>query len=477
MRLLALLTLFLVPLFLGNRPALAQEEASEESSIERAREHMERGQALYLQARFEEAAAEFEAAYQAQAFSAFLYNAGVALERAGQTQRAIEFFEQYLARDPSATDARAVRERIATLRQGAQQQPQPQPGEPEQQEQPTELPEDFKSLLSVRTNPEGATITVRQGDRVVAQGPAPFAHTLDQGAYNVSVEHPDYQTVNQDVRIEPGKVYVVIVEMSQGQFLGYLRVVSNVPGAQVFIDDREQGARGTTPFEAPTPIGTHRVWVERPGYQVEELEAEVGIGEDVTLRVDLTRVDFGRLRVVGNIAGSRVLVDGQQVGTVPFEGQVSAGPHRVRVESDGMKAYETNVTIRNGQLTPMRVRLRPDVGRGGGIVTAVFAGILLAGGVTTAVIGSELRSSLAAEQDEGRLASDDPRLDHGLILYIVADAAFGLSVVLGGLALFYLIQDPLPPSEGSVQDARDWTFVPMLDPVRRTAGVGFAGRF
>jgi hypothetical protein len=318
---------------------------------------------------------------------------------------------------------------------------------------------------------------VRREGRVVAQGPAPFAHTLEQGAYNVSVEHPDYQTVNQDVRIEPGKVYVVIVEMSQGQFLGYLRVVSNVPGAQVFIDDREQGSRGTTPFEAPAPIGTHHIWVERPGYRVEELDAEVGIGEDVTLRVDLTRVEFGRLRVVGNISGSRVYVDGQQVGVVPFEGQVSAGPHRVSVQSDGMKTYEANVTIRNGQLTPMRVRLRPDVGRGGAIVTTVFAGLLLGGGIATAVIGNDLRNTLAAEQDAGRLASDDPRLDHGFILYIAADAAFGLSVILGGLALFYFLNDPLPPSEGSVQDARDWTFLPILDPVTGTAGGGFSGRF
>jgi tetratricopeptide (TPR) repeat protein len=117
------LTAFLLCLGVG-ASALAQEEEQppppeEQSSIERARDHMERGQALYLQARFEEAAAEFEAAYQAQAFSAFLYNAGVALERAGQTQRAIEFFEQYLSRDPDASDARPVRDRIARRRTNA----------------------------------------------------------------------------------------------------------------------------------------------------------------------------------------------------------------------------------------------------------------------------------------------------------------------------------------------------------------------
>jgi hypothetical protein len=96
------------------------------------------------------------------------------------------------------------------------------------------------------------------------------------------------------------------------------------------------------------------------------------------------RVDYGRLRVVGNIAHARVIVDGHVVGRVPFEGSVAAGTHWVRVESNGMKAIERNVVIERGQLTPMRVRLRPTSGRGGGIATAVIAGLLLAGGITSA---------------------------------------------------------------------------------------------
>lgn len=487
-------------------PAWAQSDEGG-SAIELARQHMERGQALYLQARFEEAAAEFDAAYDAQPFSAFLYNAGVALERAGQPARAASYFERYLSTDPSSADADAVRARIAELRAAAAaseaaaqapegespESPTPEGGTATEGEATTEAPgqpeaaqpegaapeslEDFKSLLSVRTNPAGATIRVMDGDREVASGPTPFAQTLDEGRYHVIVEHPDFQTVEQDVRIDPGKVYVVIVEMSQGQFLGYLRVQSNVAGAQVFLDDREQGPRGQTPFETPIPIGTHQIWVERPGYQMEQSEVEVGIGEDLTVRLDLTRVDFGRLRVVANIEGARVIVDDVQVGVVPFEGQVSAGPHRVRVESDGMKAFEQQVTIRNGQLTPMRVRLRPGVDRGSAWVTTVFTALFIGGGVTLALIGNDFMSGLRAEQDAGRLTSDDPRIDQGLFLHIGADVAFGLSVILGGLALYYFVHDPLPPSEGSVREARDWAFAPMVDPVNGGASLGFVGRF
>ncbi len=459
----------LLVLFAGS-PAEAQEDSEQTSAMQRARDHMERGQTLYLQARFEEAAAEFEAAYEAQPFGAFLFNAGAALERAGQAARAAAFFEQYITRDPDASDAAEVRQRIARLRAGA---PTTRPPA----EQPDEVPDEFKSLVSVRTNPEGATVRVLSGSTEVATGPGPFAHTLDAGRYTLRVEHPDFQTVEQQMRVEPGRVYVVIVEMSQGEFLGYLRIVTNVPGAQVFIDDHEQGARGQTPFEAPIATGAHHIWIERPGYRTEEVDAEVNVGEDVTVRVDITRVEFGRLRIVSNVTGARVSVDGQLAGTVPYEGEVGSGPHRVRVEADGMKAYEAQVDIRPGQLTPIRVRLRPDVGRGGAYVSAVFSAVFLGAGIGLGVAGLDFHNQAQTELEAGTLASDDGRLDAGIFLYIGADAAFGLSLVVGVLALYYFLYDPLPPSEGTVLEARDWALAPIVDPLNQTAGLGLSGRF
>lgn len=471
----------------------ASAEAEERSAIEQARDHMEEGQAFYLQGRFQEAAAEFEAAYAAEPFSAFLYNAGVALERAGEIGRAADFFEQYLERDPSASDRRAVQERIDQLRAALEPPPTPPPADPDDPDAPPpqvaeappapELPEptagDFKSLLSVRTNPEGAQIRVSQADETVAEGPAPFAHTLDQGRFLVTVEHPDYQTVEQEVRIDPGKVYVVIVEMSQGEFLGYLRVVSNVAGARVFIDDQE-GPAGQTPFGAPIPVGPHHVRLERPGYGTEETEAEVNIGEDVTVRIDMTRVDFGRLRVTGNRGGARVLVDGERVGDVPYRGQLPAGEHRVVIADGGFKNFEENVVIRQGQETPIQFRLRPAVDRSGAVVTTTFAALFLGGGIALSVVSNNLLNDIRNDRDNGVLASDDARIDRGLYLSIGANASYGLALILGLIALYQFLHDPLPPSEGTVLEPRDWTddlaLLPSVDPERQALGLSLSGR-
>ncbi len=607
----------LLPAALVPRHVRAQ-QAPASSAMEVARERMERGQGLFVARRYAEAAEEFVRAYEAQPFSAFLYNAGAAWEKQGDRARAAEFFARYLERDPEASDARAVRERIARLRDGAGAGASPSGGtgaagvaaaagaagtaatgtattgaagtaatgtattgaagtaatgaagtgttgagattvasatsgasgttgtaatgagaangaagttgaasDPVTSSSvtvvtppptsggasstataatptnpatvtvtPTPTPttassassaasptnsavaaasrpaeeEDFKSLLSIRTTPDGARVTITKDGESVSAGTSPYTATLDPGDFRIVIEHPDYRRIETAVRVRPGKVYVVIVEMSQGEFLGYLRVVTSVPGARVFLDDREAGVVGTTPYQSSVPTGTHRVWVERPGFATAEREVEVGVGEEVVTRIELERAAEGRIRVIANVAGATVHVDDHLVGTVPFEGPVPAGPHRIRIGAEGMKAWEAQLDIWPGQVTPIRVRLKPAPGRGGAWATLTLGALVAGGGVGAAIYATGLRDDLDAARRAGRLASNDPRLRTGYWTTIGADAALGVGAVLGLVALYLFVRDPLPDSEATVLDPRDWTFAPWLDPRTGDAG-------
>ena len=482
------------------------------ASLEAAREHMEQGQARYQAGDFEAAIHEFEAAYAARSFSAFLYNAGVAAERLGQWSRAADFYERYLTGDPHSSDAADVRRNVDNLRTRALAEQPVQPivtvtttVEHHVVESGTETPTEttptgtnptettptgttptvdglaetttqvMKSLLSVQTEPAGATVTLRRGDRVVATGPSPFAQTLDEGEYALSVEHPDYRTIGERVRVHAGKVYVVIVEMSQGHFLGYLQVVSDPPGANVFIDGREQGAAGQTPFRSVVDTGTHHLTLERAGFAPEERDVEVDVGAEFSLNVRLARVDYGRLRVVASQPHARVLVDGEEVGEVPYEGQVSPGSHEVEVEADGMKTFSADVTIERGQLTPMRVRLRPRPGRSAAWTTLILGVGSAGAGLYLGMRGTDLRDQLSAERDAGTLASDDPRILRGRLFYYGADVAYGLGALLGVFSIYYFLRDPLPDSDGRVLEPRDWALSPSFD--RDGAGATLTGRF
>jgi hypothetical protein len=473
-------------------PAASRPQTTE-NPMEVAREHMERGQALYGAARYIESAEEFLRAYEAQPFAAFLYNAGVAYEKVDDPGRAADYFARFLQSDPQAQGAAKLTQRIERLRglarareqqlaatalaksdntaEAARAQLELETAKKRLSELESQLAalggrDAFKSLLSVQSNPADATITLKTADgKVLEHGRgSPFSQTLDEGRYFVEVQHSKYKTISTPINVAPGKVYVIIVEMSQGQFLGFLRVVSSIPGASVFVDKKDEGALGKTPFQNATPTGAHHIWIEKAGYKPIERDVEVGVGDDILLKVELERVEYGRIRVVASRPDAQVYIDGKAKGQVPLEVDVGYGEHEVRVSAKDMKDWKQTVRVERGQATPVRVRLRPRVGRAGAWVTAGVAAGVLGGAIATGILGKDMQTNLDADLKNQSLRDDDSRIQTGKILYIASDVGYGLSVALAALATYYFLRDPLPDSEGRVLEPRDWTLNPTLSP-------------
>ena len=470
------------------------------SSLEQARTRMEQGQAYFLQGRFGESAAEFEAAFGIQPFPAFLYNAGLAYENGGELGRAAEFYVRFVGVETNEAQRAEAQTRIEGLRiriearrlelesqrQAREQQvaagETPTPVEAEEPEAisapPTQAAvQELLSLVAVETEPAGATVTISLAGNVVATGPSPLAQTLDPATYRIVIEHPDYNRFEHDFEVQPGVLNRLFLNLSQGEFLGYLRVTSTPPGAQIYIDDREQGSRGQTPFETPITAGHHHMWIERPGYGPQERDFDIVVAEQVNLEVPLERVNFGRIRVVGNVRGALVYVDDVQVGAVPWEGQVAAGERRVRVRANDMKDWTGIVDVARGQLRPIRVRLRPAMGRSAAVLSGVFGALFLGGAIAANVISNDMFSQLARERDAGTLLLGDARIDQANYLSIGSLAGYSVAGLLGALCLFYAVYDDKPSSEASVLAPRDWALLPTFSPTGDSFGLSAVGVF
>lgn len=456
---------------------------------------MQQGQSAYQAGKYEEAAQDFLKAYAAKPMPAFLYNAGMAYEKGGEPGKAADYYSRYLAGEPNAPDATEVRARIDRLRTQAQgsgtgieivtrtehhtievhQDHGPPAKAPAPPPAPAPQPQNMKSMLSIQTTPRGAQIRVMGPAGMVAQGASPFLQTLASGQYDVIIEKPGFRKVERPVSVEPGKVYTLIIEMSQGKFAGLVRVISTPPGATVYFDDKAAGAVGKTPWQTQATAGKHKVWLERAGYVSTEREVTVEAGKEQPLKVDLKRVGYGKLRVVANVEHAQVRIDGEIAGEVPLEVKLDAGPHDVEVRADGMKPWESSVIVAGGQLTPVRVQLHAAVPRGGAWTTAVLAAMMLGGGTTLAVMSGHRYDSLHNLSVDGRLASDDRRLFKGKMITIGADVGFGLGGLLALVSIYYFVRDPLPPSEGTVLKPRDWSVTPAVGPT--AAGAQLEVRF
>jgi hypothetical protein len=138
-----------------------------------------------------------------------------------------------------------------------------------------------------------------------------------------------------------------------------LTIVVNEPGADVLVDDERIG---TSPLSSPVivDLGQRRVTARKPGFR--DATAQVTVGGSSAARVELAlqpEPHQGKL-TVSTRADGRISVDGKPVGTGSFQGPLKSGKHTLRVEAEGMRPYEGEVTIADDENRSVDVQLEKE---------------------------------------------------------------------------------------------------------------------
>ena len=141
---------------------------------------------------------------------------------------------------------------------------------------------------------------------------------------------------------------------------GTIRVLSNVTGADVFLD-------GTNMGKVPLDIkqvkgGEHVLEVRAPGYQTHEERITINDGQSTVLKLDLNAEagagGKGTLKVVSAVPDADVYIDGAGVGKVPQEKSLARGDHFVVVKLSGYKTFEQKVRLEEGQTLTVSADLK-----------------------------------------------------------------------------------------------------------------------
>lgn len=459
-------TLMLCPMLSAAAPT-----AKNISSVESIRGLMEKGQSLFVAGECTKAAQVFEAGYELHPYSAFLFNAAVALEKCDRPKEAVERFKRYLEVDPQAPDADAVQARIQQLEQkisAGQTESGKPPGSPSPGAGDSSLA--TKSLVVVDTDPAGAPLRIYQrqsgelpfelqqsnpGWHEVMTARSPANLSLDVGTYFIEVEpFGDYNRGGAEVEVEAGRVVKVQVNPSQGAFQALLRVETNANNARIYVDDlrRRYAPWGKAPHAELVKSGEHTILIAAPGYESARRKVTLEHGRQRNLRVNLERVHYGTLSVQSNASEVAVSVDEQpprawRKKDPPLEiAHLSSGRHRIRVTADGRKALETDVEVPRGQTLPVKAFMVVTPPRGAAWTQGIIAGALLGAGVYLGLESNRSYDELTQARRRGTLERDDPRVLKGKILAVGADVTFFGAAIMGGLSTYNFLKDPLPPS-------------------------------
>ncbi len=486
--LLTLALVCLVPASSANAQGAGDGTGQKLDSIRR---YMEKGQGLYVAGNYTGAAAEFEAGYAQHPYSAFLFNAGVCYQKQGDNPKALDRFREYLRVDPGAPDAEKVRARIASLEAQVVSPPSGDAGVDEDAGAgeagavtpplPTDDQDAMRSLVVVETDPPGAPVVLHErvsgsapfkvggtnpGWSQVFAGSAPVETSLAVGHYQIVIEKfRDFNVSQTNIDVLAGRVHHFKANLSQGAFMAFLRVSANVRGAYIYLDDRgkKRSEWGTTPYGALVPSGEREVLVEAPGFQPLLTKVQVKHGEQKELEVTMRRVEYGFIRVDANAPDAKIAIDEKPVGVwrsgeEPLEVKVSAGRHQLTIESSGRKTYEGEIDVPKGQTLPIRANLIPKYPRGAAWTQAVIGAVVLGASIYVGTESDRLHDELVADREAGVLEEGDERITRGQIFAIGADAGFVVSGVLGVLAVYNFLKDPLPDSsikQGKPLEFRD----------------------
>ena len=147
--------------------------------------------------------------------------------------------------------------------------------------------------------------------------------------------------------------------------IAVLKVESDPPGASVFIDRRDLGARGNAPLTLGLAPGHYTVIAELPGFEpAQATTQELAAGTQSQITVKLKQI-LGSLRVDGAPAGASVRVDddhGPEICRLPCRADVPPGRHTLFVSANGHQTTATTAVVTTGQTTTTTVALTPVTG-------------------------------------------------------------------------------------------------------------------
>ncbi len=467
----------------GSQPLWAQAPASEaptaDPELQAAKGEFEEAQKLFIREQFDGAAAKFVSAYEKKPYAAFLFNAAVAYERSQRWELAIDYFQRYVDKHPDAKDRRDVELRLQGLQRvlnATQAAPPAEPGQaPAAPAEVAMLPAlETKGLVIIDSKPQGATIYLDDKKN----GPLGSTHwegSLEPRPVKVIIEAKGFKSETRLINPRPDKIVEVYIALSEEHFLGWVEIASNVAGAEVYMDKKEIGAIGRTPYTGHVKPGKHTIWVEKAGYGSVKQEVEVQPGTATTHMVELSKVAVGWIAVVGKKSrGGKLIVNKQFACNTPCQHEVAPGQHDVVVEQEGMEDYEATLEVKQATQTIVEVQWSPKPPRGRAWTTGVISALFLGGGIYAGLQAKDREDGLKNDIQDGVLVdSNDPRVQEGRLWAIGANVAFGISAITGLMSLYNFIKSG-PPSTGEL-DEKNVAITPVGLP--GGAGLFATGRF
>jgi hypothetical protein len=214
------------------------------------------------------------------------------------------------------------------------------------------LAQDAPTAVIVITASDDATSGAAIRINGEPSGNVPLRKTLNPGRHLVQVGKRGFATFSKWVDLVGGQVMTMPVALQPEEAkTGSLLVTADVTGMPVFIDGQRRG--GTPLVVDGLTEGEHVVEIRSPGEGYEPFSKVVAIKANERTTIEVTiRIapDLGSLRVIANVPGAIISLDGVDIGVAPAaKGGLTPGEHTVIARATGYEGVTQTVTVIAGR--------------------------------------------------------------------------------------------------------------------------------
>lgn len=170
-------------------------------------------------------------------------------------------------------------------------------------------------------------------------------HLLLPGDYRFTARAQGYSPLEGTFAVGPEREQSVSFKMQR--LPGYLTIISDPPGAEVFIDDVR---RGQTPLEAlELETGEHQLVLRAKRYQAHAATLDVeggGIAQAVNVKLE---PGWAAVKLRSQPEGAEILVDDRSAGSTPATLELGGGPHTLQLRLSGYQTWTDEIQVQANQ--------------------------------------------------------------------------------------------------------------------------------
>ncbi|MGM0597391.1 MAG: PEGA domain-containing protein [Myxococcota bacterium] len=335
-----------------------------------------------------------------------------------------------------------------------------------------------KNLITISTNPPNATLYLDTLKNKL--GKTPYQGTISKGKHVLILKIKGFKPMKKEITISGNRTMEFYFDLKKNAKLAWTQITSTPSGASIYIDKKEIGPIGKTPYNGFIAKGKHTVYVEKSGYKTQKQIVNFVPGNANNAVFKLTNKPVAFLTIFGKkVNKANIKINGKTICVAPcVKVEIPSGKNKLTIQKSGYKTVQKNINFKSGSHYNYSVKLAKSPSKSGAITAYIVGLASLGAGIWLGNKSEEIKEEYENDLADGiPVYSNDKRLTDGKIYAISANVVLGISALSFVVAIIRTFSSSGPESKiiQTVQMGNtDLAVTPLFGPNQAGVSLSFS---